>query len=274
MKKSSICLCSKVESLARDDVHQSPGKWTSPGSRHSACCLPKQLVLYYHDVELLQLEQERKPPRMSVKTYFLLFRTLAIDRLSHVSQEREPAISQFLQNVAVRPKLWHTTVQPHLDWVRFRPSETSFNMAAAAETKWRWDLHTVESVFFVQNFVWKNYPLLLVESTSNFTWTFFLRNFSSRVIYFCQFFFASKIFVKLLFIWAGLDVFPFKLMKKEACHRLQHVKISRNWSLGFVGYTWHGDRVERGESCKPTEHASGEMIFPRPPFPPKVPQMG
>ena len=93
MKKSSIYLCSKVESLARDDVHQSPGKRTSPRSRHSACCLPKQLVLYYHDVELLQLEQERKPARMSVKTYFLLFRTLAIDRLSHVSQEREPTIS-------------------------------------------------------------------------------------------------------------------------------------------------------------------------------------
>ena len=67
MKKSSICLCSKVESLARDDVHQSPGKRTSPRSRHSACCLPKQLVLYYHDVELLQREQERKPARMSVK---------------------------------------------------------------------------------------------------------------------------------------------------------------------------------------------------------------
>ena len=31
---------------------------------------------------------------------------------------------------------------------------------------------TVESVFFVQNFVWKNYPLLLVESTSNFAWSF------------------------------------------------------------------------------------------------------
>ena len=143
MKKSSICLCSKVESLTRDDVHLSPGKRTSPRSRHSACCLPKQLVLYYHDVELLQLEQERKPARMSVKTYFLLFRTLAIDRLSHVSQEREPTISQFLQNIAVRPKLWHTTVQPHLNWVRFRPSETPFNMAAAAETKWRWDLHMV-----------------------------------------------------------------------------------------------------------------------------------
>ena len=172
------------------------------------------------------------------------------------------------------------------------------------------------SFFFVQNFVWKNYPLLLVESTSNFTWTFFWHNFSSRVIYFCHFFFASKIFVKLLFIWTGLDVFPFKLMKKEACHRVQHVKISRNWSLGFVGclcaclknqtigrqwkmsstalnacnrgyrgqrqrmshrchgkhgehrkklYKWYGDRVEKGESCKPTEPATGEMIFPGPP---------
>ena len=67
---------------------------------------------------------------------------LSIDSAT-VSQEREPTISQFLQNVAVRPKLWHTTVPPHLDWVRFRPSETSFNMAAAAETKWRWDLHMV-----------------------------------------------------------------------------------------------------------------------------------
>ena len=108
---------------------------------HAPC--PSSSSFYYHDVELLQLEQERKPARMSVKTYFLLFRTLAIDRLSHVLQEREPTISQFLRNVAVRPKLWHTTVQPHLDWVRFRPSETSFNMATAAETKWRWDLHMV-----------------------------------------------------------------------------------------------------------------------------------
>ena len=106
MKKSSICLCSKVESQARDDVHQSPGKrsfsWIAP---LPACCLPQQLVLYYHDVELLQLEQERKPARMSVKSYFNVFRTMAIDRLSHVSQERESTISQFLQNVAVRPKL-------------------------------------------------------------------------------------------------------------------------------------------------------------------------
>ena len=73
-------------------------------------------------------------------------------RLSHVSQEREPTISQFLQNVAVRPKLWHTTVQPHLDWVRFRPSETSFNMAAAAETKWRWDLHYGQFVTLASDF--------------------------------------------------------------------------------------------------------------------------
>ena len=116
----------------------------SPRWRHSACCLPQHLVLYYHEVELLQLEQERNPARMSVKTYFLLFRDMAIDRLSHVSQKRESTISQFLRNVAVRPKLWHTTVQPRLNWVRFGPSETSFNMAAAAETKWRWDLHMVK----------------------------------------------------------------------------------------------------------------------------------
>ena len=113
------------------------------------------------------------------------------------------------------------------------------------ETKYMWNNHsthcaprrttTVESVFFVQNFVWKNYRLLLVESTSNFAWSLFWRNFTSRVIYFCQIFSASKIFVKLLFIWAGLDVFPFKMMKKEACHRVQHVKISRNWSSSFVG---------------------------------------
>ena len=95
--------------------------------------------------------------------------------------------------------------------------------------------HTVESVFFVQNFVWKNYRLLVVESTSNFAWSLFWRKFTSRVIYFCQIFSASKIFVKLLFIWAGLDVFPFKMMKREACHRVQRVKISRNWSSSFVG---------------------------------------
>ena len=95
----------------------------------------------------------------------------------------------------------------------------------------------MESVFFVQNFVWKNYRLLLVESTSNFAWSLFWRKFTSRVIYFCQIFSASKIFIKLLFIWAGLDVVPFKMMKKEACHRVQHVKISRNWSSSFVGRT-------------------------------------
>ena len=96
-------------------------------------------------------------------------------------------------------------------------------------------INIVEPVFFVQNFVWKNYPLLLVESTSNFVWSLFWRNFTSRVIYFCQNFSASKIFIKLLLIWPGLDVFPFKMMKKEACHRVQHVKISRNWSSRFVG---------------------------------------
>ena len=53
---------------------------------HAPC--PSSSSFYYHDVELLQLEQERKPARMSVKTYLLLFHTLAIDRLSHVSQER------------------------------------------------------------------------------------------------------------------------------------------------------------------------------------------
>ena len=36
---------------------------------HTACLL-QQLVLHYHDVELLQLEQERKPAKISVKTYF------------------------------------------------------------------------------------------------------------------------------------------------------------------------------------------------------------
>ena len=102
-------------------------------------------------------------------------------------------------------------------------------------TRWQYKLYTVESVFFVQNFVWKNYQLLLVESTSNFAWSLFWRKFTSRVIYFCQIFSASKIFVKLLFIGAGLDVFPFKMMKKEPCHRVQHVKISRNWSSSFVG---------------------------------------
>ena len=74
-----------------------------------------QLVRHYHDVELLQLEQERKPAKISVKTYFLLFRTMTIDRLSHASQERESTISQFLQNFAVRPKLRHPIVQQQLD---------------------------------------------------------------------------------------------------------------------------------------------------------------
>ena len=181
------------------------------------------------------------------------------------------------------------------------------------------------SFFFVQNFVWKNYRLLLVESTSNFAWSLFWRKFTSREIYFCQILSASKIFVKLLFIWAGLDVFPFKMMKKEACHRVQHVKISRNRSSRFVGRlcaclknqmferewkmcstglnacnlgygvsvhesaivvmanmanTGKTVQVVRWSSRKrrvvqaPAEPATGEMIFPGPPFPPKVPHNG
>ena len=181
---------------------------------------------------------------------------------------------------------------------------------------------TVESVFFVQKFVWKNYWLLLIESTSNFAWSLFWGKFTSRVIYFCQFFSASKIFVKLLFIWAGLDVFPFKMMKKEACRHVQHVKISRNWSSSFVWrlcaclknqtfgrqwkcaqptlmrvtwdtgvsvhesaivvmanmantaeklYKWYGDRVERGESCKPRLNCDRRNDSSRTPVSPKSP---
>ena len=89
--------------------------------------------------------------------------------------------------------------------------------------------------FFCSKLCLKNYRLLLVESTSNFAWSLFWRKFTSRVIYFCQILSASKIFVNLLFIWAGLDVFPFKMMRKKACHRVQRVKISRNWSSSFVG---------------------------------------
>ena len=94
-------------------------------------------------------------------------------------------------------------------------------------------MRTVESVVFVQNFVWKNYPLLLVESTSNFAWSLFWLFFPTDL--FLPIFSASKIFLKLLLIWPGLDVFPFKRMKKEDCHRVQHVKICRNWSSRFVG---------------------------------------
>ena len=84
---------------------------TSPKSRHSACCLPQQLVLYYHDVELLQLEQERKPARMSVKTYVLLFHTMAIDRPSHmhVSQERESTISVLAERCSATKTLTHNS---------------------------------------------------------------------------------------------------------------------------------------------------------------------
>ena len=166
----------------------------------------------------------------------------------------------------------------------------------------------------------------MVESTSNFAWSLFWRNFTSRVIYFCQIFSASKIFVKLLFIWAGLGVFPFKMMKKEACHRVQRVKISRNRSSSFVGrlcaclknqtferqwkmcstglnacnlgyggqrtytnqpslswqtwrtpeklYKWYGDRVERGESCKPRLNPRPEKWFFPDPVSPKSPPNG
>ena len=61
------------------------------------------------------------------------------------------------------------------------------------------------------------------------------------------------------------------------------------WDTGSIGhrchgkhgehqkklYKWYGDRVERGESRKPTEPAIGEMIFPGTPVSPKSPpQMG
>ena len=37
---------------------------------------------------------------------------------------------------------------------------------------------------------------------------------------------------------------------------------------------WYGDRVERGESCKPAEPATGEMIFPDPVSPKSPPKWG
>ena len=70
--------------------------------------------------------------------------------------------------------------------------------------------------FFVQNFVWKNYPLLLVESTSNFAWSLFWRNFSS------EWFILAKIFPLQRFSLnccsfgrVQLDVFPSKWWKKK-----------------------------------------------------------
>ena len=45
-------------------------------------------------------------------------------------------------------------------------------------------------------------------------------------------------------------------------------------NMAITGKTVQVDRVERGESCKPTDPATGEMIFPGPSFPPKVPQNG
>ena len=48
----------------------------------------------------------------------------------------------------------------------------------------------------------------------------------------------------------------------------------QTWQTPEKLYKWYGDRVESGESCKPAEPATGEMIFSGPPFPPKVPQNG
>ena len=45
----------------------------------------------------------------------------------------------------------------------------------------------------------------------------------------------------------------------------------QTWRTPEKLYKWCGDRVERDESRKPTEPATGEMIFPGPPFPPKSP---
>ena len=49
------------------------------------------------------------------------------------------------------------------------------------------------------------------------------------------------------------------------------VRVRKKYSVGKT-LTWRGDRVERGESCKTTEPASGEMIFQDPRFPPKSPK--
>ena len=48
----------------------------------------------------------------------------------------------------------------------------------------------------------------------------------------------------------------------------------QTWRTPEKLYKWYGDRAERGESREPTEPATGEMIFPGPPFPPKVPPNG
>ena len=43
----------------------------------------------------------------------------------------------------------------------------------------------------------------------------------------------------------------------------------QTWRTSEKLYKWYDDRVERGESRKPTEPATGEMIFPGPRFPQK-----
>ena len=80
------------------------------------------------------------------------------------------------------------------------------------------------------HFCWSNRLQTLHDHSSGVAslpeW-FFLPNFS-----------AWKIYLKLLLIWPGLEVFPFKMMKKEACRRFQHVNISRNRPSRFVGRLW------------------------------------
>ena len=48
----------------------------------------------------------------------------------------------------------------------------------------------------------------------------------------------------------------------------------QTWRTPEKLYKWYGDRAERGESCKPTEPATGEMIFPDPCFPQSPPKWG
>ena len=57
-------------------------------------------------------------------------------------------------------------------------------------------------------------------------------------------------------------------------HRIGHRCHGKHGEHQKKLYKWYGDRVERAESRKPTEPATGEMIFPGPPFPPKVPPNG
>ena len=84
------------------------------------------------------------------------------------------------------------------------------HMGRRALEKWKeWELDEYSFFEKIIHFCWSNRLQTLHDHSSGV-------NFLPESFIFAKFFSASNIFVKLLFIWAGLVVFPFNMMKKRS----------------------------------------------------------